>query len=377
MKEYMKFKRILGWTMIYIAIIVAFIGIGGCVFMNQTKFGKAPSGDRLERIKKSPNYKDGAFHNIRATPMMSGSKGMSSALFEILFGAPDDLKPKDTLPSEKHNLKNIDIRENIIVWFGHSSYYIQIDGKRILVDPVFSPNASPVWFTTKAFPGSNRYSANDMPNIDYLFITHDHWDHLDYATVSALKSKIAKAICPLGVGETLEYWGYSPDKITERDWYDSVDLSGGFSVTLAPTRHFSGRALKRNQTLWTAYMLSAPSMKFYLGGDGGYDKHFAELGEKFGPFDLAILENGQYNNHWKYIHCSPDETMQAAIDLKAKYLFPVHSAKFPLANHPWNEPLKRISKLSEDKKFPIITPKIGQITSLNNMNQSFNKWWEK
>jgi L-ascorbate metabolism protein UlaG (beta-lactamase superfamily) len=252
---------------------------------------------------------------------------------------------------------------------------MQIDGKRFLVDPVFSGNASPLPGTTKAFNGTDRYTADDIPAIDYLFISHDHYDHLDYETLLALKGKIKKVICGLGVGAHFEYWGYSPDKIIEKDWHEKVELDRGFIAYCEPARHFSGRSFSRNNTLWASYVLQTPTMKIYIGGDSGYDTHFADIGNKYGPFDLAILENGQYDLAWKYIHCLPEEVLKAAQGLKAKRLFPVHSSKFGLANHPWDEPLVKITELNKSINIPLVTPIIGEVVNLKDTNQQFKQWW--
>src|SRR5690606_1032338 len=162
--------------------------------------------------------------------------------------------------------------------------------------------------------------------IDYLLITHDHWDHLDYKTVEKLREKVKTVICPLGVGAHLEHWDYDPAIIREEDWNQTIPLDAGFVVHTTPARHFSGRGFRRNQTLWTSYVLQAPSMRIFIGGDSGYDTHFAKIGEQFGGFDLAILENGQYSKYWKHIHTLPHEVLQAAADLNAKNVFPVHSS---------------------------------------------------
>jgi len=270
----------------------------------------------------------------------------------------------------------LDSNIDVLVWFGHSSYFIQIDGKKILVDPVLSGSASPLSFTTKAFKGSDPYKADDIPEIDYLFITHDHWDHLDYDTIIKLKPKIKKVICPLGLGENLEYWGYNPTIIIEKDWNEKIILDSSFTAYTVPARHFSGRSFQRNKSLWTAFVLHTPTFKFYIGGDGGYDTHFAEIGKTFGEFDLAILENGQYNDKWKYIHMKPEEVLQAAKDLKAKRLLPVHSSKFALALHPWNEPLKRITAANKQINLPLLTPIIGEQVKLKDSIQFFPEWWE-
>jgi L-ascorbate metabolism protein UlaG (beta-lactamase superfamily) len=295
---------------------------------------------------------------------------------EFAFGDKKGQKPKGIVPSQKTNLHNLHPYENALVWFGHSSYYIQVDGIKILMDPVLSGHASPFSFTTKAFEGTDQYTIDDLPEIDYLFISHDHYDHLDYQTIKRLKSKVKNVITGLGTGEHLEYWGYNPEIIIEKDWYESMDLGNGFVVNFTPTRHFSGRMFKRNQALWTSFALKTPTQNLFLGGDSGYDKHFAEIGAKHGPFDLAILENGQYNKSWKHIHLMPHEILQAAKELKAKRLFPVHSSKFALANHHWNEPLSKIMENNKTENLQIITPMIGEKVDLSNPNQEFSEWWK-
>src|SRR5690606_17606068 len=226
--------------------------------------------------------------------------------------------------------------DNVMVWFGHSSYYLQIDGKKMLIDPVMSGSASPVSFTTRSFVGGDVYTTDDIPAIDYLFITHDHWDHLDYQTVTKLKSKVGKVITGLGTGAHLEAWGYSPSDIIEKDWNEEVVLDSGFIVTTAPARHFSGRGLKRNKSLWTSFIVKTITLKIFIVGDVGYDTYYKTIVEIHRPFDLDILECCQYNAYWKYIHMMPEETVQAALDLNAKRLFPVHWGKFSLALHDWD-----------------------------------------
>jgi L-ascorbate metabolism protein UlaG (beta-lactamase superfamily) len=163
--------------------------------------------------------------------------------------------------------------------------------------------------------------------------------------------------------------------VFEKDWHESILLDSGFTAHVTPARHFSGRGVTRNNTLWCSYVLETPTQKIYIGGDSGYDTHFAEIGNKFGPFDLAIIENGQYNDAWRYIHTLPDETVQAAIDVKARRMFPVHNSKFPLANHAWDEPLSRVSELNKNTGITLVTPVIGEVVELNNTQQQFTSWW--
>lgn len=344
--------------------------------MKPSKFGKAPAGTRLEKIKQSPNYREGKFQNLSVTPPLTEGYTIPGIIYSQLFKKKHpQRKPSGTIPSIKTDLFRLSPDENILVWFGHSSYFMQLDGKKILVDPVFSGNASPIPGSIKSFDGTDIYTVDDLPEMDYLFISHDHYDHLDLATILLLKEKVSTVICGLGVGAHLEHWGYDPAQIIEKDWNETIDLAAGFKVFVTPARHFSGRGLSRNNTLWCSYVLQTPSLKIYIGGDSGYDSHFAEIGRQFGPFDLAILENGQYNAAWKYIHQLPEEVLQAAKDLQAKRLFPVHSSKFALSDHPWNEPLKRITTHNEQAQVPLVTPMIGEAVYLQDTTQAFSQWW--
>ena len=359
---------------IFIFILIAF---GIIIFFRLPKFGKLPTGDRLIKIRASPNFKNGTFQNQSVTPDLTEGATYFSVLKKFIFEKKERNKPLDTIPSIKTNLLNLDAAKDVLIWFGHSSYFIQVEGKRILVDPVLSGVASPVSFSTNAFKGTDIYTTEDIPLIDYLFISHDHWDHMDYETLVKLKPKIKRIICGLGTGEHLEYWGYHKDVIIEKDWNEEIILEDGFVVNTTPARHFSGRGLKRNKALWVSFVLQTHGLKIFIGGDSGYDKHFKEIGENFGPFDLAILENGQYDISWKYIHMMPGEVLKAAKELNARKLLPVHSSKFAIANHPWDAPLSSISALSKDFNIKLITPLIGEQVNLKDSNQQFTEWWRE
>lgn len=363
------FKRIM---IILFTIIIIFV-LSVVIFMNGAQFGKAPTGVNLDKVLKSVNYKNGAFENSVATPTIVTS-GKNPSMFKRLFF--DKNSPIDVIPSVKTDLKNLDPKQDVLVWFGHSSYFMQINGKKFLVDPVLSGSASPFSFMIKAFKGADIYKPEDMPLIDYLIITHDHWDHLDYKTVSKIKDRVKNIITPLGVGEDFVYWGFDKNIVTETDWGDETKLTDGFTLNTTEAHHFGSRTFKRNQSLWVSYVLTTPSMKVYLGGDSGYGPHFKNIGEKFGPFDLAILENGQYNESWKYIHMMPNETLQAAKDLKAKQTLTVHNSKFILSVHNWKEPLERITELNKEVKVSLITPMIGEQVFLKDSTQKFTNWWE-
>ncbi|HEY2721058.1 MAG TPA: MBL fold metallo-hydrolase [Chitinophagaceae bacterium] len=363
-------------TIIIFFSLIFLIAIVVCVFIRQPKFGKHPVGERLERVKKSPYYRDGSFKNVTPTPQLTEGVTYYKAFKDFFFGKKIRIIPNGQIPSVKTNLLNLDIHKDVLVWFGHSSYFIQIDEKRILVDPVFCGHASPFSFSVKAFKGTDIYTTEEIPSIDYLFITHDHWDHLDEKTIKKIKPKIKTAICSLGTGEHLEYWGYDKSKIIELDWNENVVLDKDFKVNATAARHFSGRTFIRNKALWTSFVLQTPTMKIFLGGDSGYDVHFAEIGKTFDFFDLAILENGQYDWKWKYIHSSPEEVLKAAKDLNAKRIFPVHNSKFALASHPWDEPLEKITTYNKTENLNLITPMIGEQVNLKDNTQIFTEWWK-
>jgi L-ascorbate metabolism protein UlaG (beta-lactamase superfamily) len=361
--------------MIFVFVIVALV-VTIFIFLQQPQFGRASSGERLVRIQKSPHFKDGSFQNLSVTPDLTEGATMFSAMREFLFNQSKHSKPASVLPSVKTNLKELPSDKNVLVWFGHSSYFMQVDGKKFLVDPVLSGSASPIKFTTRSYAGSDVYTVDELPSIDYLLLSHDHWDHVDYETLLKLKSKVKKVITGLGTGAHLEYWGYDKDIIIEKDWYEEENLDLGFRITVTPARHFSGRAFQRNQSLWVSFVLATPSMKIYIGGDSGYDTHFKNIGNLYGPFDLVILECGQYDKSWKHIHMMPEEVVLAAEDLRAKMLMPVHWSKFSLGLHAWDDPIIRVVNESEKRKMPIVHPLIGEQVVLKDTAQH-TLWWEK
>ncbi|MDB5231934.1 MAG: putative Zn-dependent hydrolase of beta-lactamase fold protein [Chitinophagaceae bacterium] len=336
--------------------------------------GKNPSGKLLEKIQQSPNFRNGSFQNLSETEMMASKEPMLKLMWKF-FTKPKNTTPASPLPFIRTDLKNLPADHPAIVWFGHSSYLIRINGKHILVDPVFSGHASPFSFTTKSFPGTNFYSVDDMPEIDLLIISHDHYDHLAYETLLGLKPKVKQVCTSPGVSAHLIYWGFNENIITELDWWQSK-IFDGIEITAAPARHFSGRTFKRNQTLWSSFILRTSTHKIYAGADSGYDSHFKTIGENYGPFDIAILECGQYNEAWPYIHMMPEENVQACIDLGAKWLLPVHWGKFAISLHPWDEPIKRVKKCADERGAKITTPLIGEPVLLDKVYPQ-QEWWLK
>ncbi|MTV48305.1 MBL fold metallo-hydrolase [Heliobacillus mobilis] len=357
-----------------LGLIVLLLGIG--LYLQHPKFGRLPDGSNLERIKSSPHYLDNRFQNLIPTPQFTGEQSSASSLWEFLFTKKERLRPTDPIPSIKTDLMALDKGKDTVIWLGHSSYYMQLGGKGILIDPVFSSYAAPVSFANKAFEGTNPYTADDIPEIDYLLISHDHWDHLDYPTVTALKAKVKNVICPLGVGSYFEQWGFEKQRIHEGDWFSSLELEKDFTAHVLPARHFSGRLLTRDKTLWAGFALVTPQRRIFYSGDSGYGPHFKQIGEMLNGFDLAILENGQYDKSWANIHMMPEEVAMAAEELKTKALLPGHSGKFAISNHPWDDPLKRITLASQNKNYRLLTPMIGEPVYLDKEQQGFSQWWE-
>ncbi len=308
------------------------------------------------RIEASPNYRDGMFQNQEPTPQFTGDAGTSKTLRRFLT-ATDPLRvPSAPIPTVKTDLKTLPTDKDWLVWFGHSSYLFCLGGKRFLVDPVIKPEY-PSSLVLQAFAGTDIYRPEDLPDIDVLIITHEHWDHMDYATLRDIRPKVKEVFCPLGIADYLRYWHYAEEQIHEMDWYDNDHL-----ITCLPARHFSNRLLrKRNQTLWASFMVEYAGRKIYIGGDGGYDKRFKEIYDRFGAVDLAFLENGQYNDNWRYIHTTPEDLEKVITDLQAKQVFTVHHDKFALALHPWQEPDSVAHNIASKHAIRLLDAPIGQV----------------
>jgi len=363
--------------MLVIAVLLAATLAGGTwIYAQHPKFGKVPDGARLDTIKRSPNYSGNGFQNLIPTPMLAGDRSFVSVAIGFLFAKKDRAVPTLPIPSVKTDLQALDRNRDVVVWLGHSSYFIQLGGKRILIDPVFSASAAPVPYVNKAFDGTNPYTAEDVPEIDYLLITHDHWDHLDYSTVTALRAKTKTVVCGLGVGAHLERWGYDKEKIHEADWFSVPESGDGFAIHVLPARHYSGRLLTRNKTLWVGYAITTATRRIFVSGDSGYGPHFADIGLRFGGFDLVVLDTGQYDERWPHIHMTPEEAARAAQDLHANALLPGHVGKFSLARHAWYDPYRRIAAASEGRSYRLLTPMIGSPVVLDDQHQRFSRWWE-
>ena len=331
-----------------------------------------------ERIQASPNYRDGRFQNQEPTPQFTGKGSRKTAAepLKVESRKTASLKegrvPKEAIEAYKTDLKALPADSDWVVWFGHSSYLFCLGGKRFLVDPLLKPEF-PASLMLRPFPGTDIYRPDDLPEIDVLIITHEHWDHMDYATLRDIRTRVRHVVCPLGIADNLRYWHYPDDQITEMDWYNNSQftihnsqlsiINSQLSITCLPTRHFSNRLLGRaNQTLWASFMIEYAGRKVYVGGDGGYDKRFKAIREHFGQVDLAFLENGQYNERWRYIHTMPEGLEQAIRDLEPKQVFTVHHDKYALAMHPWNEPDSVAQAVSgRNGTFRLLDAPIGKV----------------
>lgn len=356
-------KKVLLVILIVFILFLAIIGI-----LMWKELGQSPRGMRLERIKQSPNYKNGAFQNDPPSKMFtsgdSSSKGESKP--KRIEKAPS--KP---LPAVKTDLKSLDRDKDLVIWFGHSSVFIQQDGIRYLVDPVLD-SRFPISLAISPYKGTDIYTPEDIPEIDYLIITHDHWDHLDYKTVIELKDRVKHVVCGLGVGQHFEYWDYSPEMIHELDWGEFIDIDENTRLYALEARHFSGR-LSGNPTLWASFMIDGPR-KIYISGDTGFGDHFKKIHEQFKSIDFAIMENGQYNEAWNQIHLMPNHLAKAIDILHPKYVMTYHHAKFTLSRHSWYEPLENIYQASKNKPYHLLTPIIGEVIELN-APKNTEPWW--
>ncbi|MBN1498309.1 MAG: MBL fold metallo-hydrolase [Spirochaetes bacterium] len=336
--------------------------------------GDAPPGDALKRFESQPNYYDGRFHN--ADPAAGVAVGPLDAAGIIVehFRKPPRTRPAAPVPSVTSDLNAV-TRSASVVWFGHSSYLIRSKGYTVLVDPVLCGYAGPLPCMMRAFRGSDAYHPGDLPAIDLLVITHDHFDHLSRETVIRLKKKIRRIIAPVGVGSHFVFWGFDPSMITELSWNETSVLRDGVRITAVPAQHLSGRGFVRDRTLWASFVLRVHGVTLFIGGDGGYGAHFREIGATYGPFDLVMLENGRYNRRWSAIHMRPEEVIAAAIDLRARMVMPVHWGKFETRSHDWNEPIRRLLREAGRRGVVVTVPMIGETYPVGAPARRA-AWWE-
>ena len=371
-------KIILKMTLILIASIIAILLIVGFLFVNLSpEFGGSPSKEEKTAYQKTGHYDDGKFLNQTPTSMDMNFSSIVSTLKEFIKGVPND-KPNFQIPVKSVDSLNIDTNNrNRLIWFGHSAFLLQLDGKNILIDPMFGNVPAPhPWLGGKRF-GKLPIEVSKLPTIDLVIISHDHYDHLDYGSIDELKAKTKHFFIPLGVGAHLRKWGVDENKLTEFDWWEQKKMQD-IDFTFAPARHFSGRGLgDRSSTLWGSWIIKSKDKNLFFSGDSGYESHFKTIGEKYGPFDFAMMECGQYNEKWAQIHMMPEETAQAALDVKANVMMPIHWAAFKLALHSWTDPVERVTKKAKELNLTILVPQIGSSIWLNDLTTSNEKWWIK
>ena len=365
--------------LIYILVIFAILIF---IFLNVSPvFGASPDKNSKKIIENSENFIEGKFRNIKTTYTNFRTLEKKATLMDW-FSPPKDKNPLNPLPTIKFIGK--DLAEGKFVWLGHSTVLMKTEGLVVMTDPVFN-RASPLpsfnsksksnFFNGKPFIFENPVVIDDLPKVDVVIISHDHYDHLDSKAIKDLSNQVDQFFVPLGVGAHLERWGVNKNRITEYDWYDSKDYKN-IKFTFAPSLHFSGRGVTNgNSTLWGSWMIKSKTLSAYFSGDGGYSETFKKLGNEYGPFDIAFIENGAYNVDWSNVHMFPDEAVQASIDLKAQVLFPIHWSKFDLSVHPWDEPIIRITKEAAKKNVNIATPMIGEVFELSSIPKK--PWWEK
>jgi L-ascorbate metabolism protein UlaG (beta-lactamase superfamily) len=356
---------------IWIGIAALLLAVAaGCGVVKS--LGKDPAGDDLARLDTLPNYKNGGFENLAER---SDTTVKRNKLLLLLHNRSKTLRPSRALPWVKTNLKTLAAPAPTVVWFGHSSLLIKSLQGNILIDPVFSNHAGPVPGLVTAFDGTTNYHAKDMPAIDVLIISHDHYDHLDYSTLKKLKDRIKTAIVPMGVGSDLVYWGFNRKNIIELNWNQSVTLPGGIQVTATPAQHRSNRSYsKANKTLWASYVIQAGNYRLFYGGDSGYGPLYKQIGRQYGPFDLALLECGQYSPNWPWTHLWLGQAAQAAVDLQAHLLQPIHWGRFEEADQTWNEPIKKLVPAAEKLGVQLNVPRIGEPYTLGNPPKTA-VWW--
>lgn len=344
------------------------------------KYAELPQETREVRIRHSPAYKDGKFFNQLKTTQASLWKMVGSLISDRSAQASPDTK----IPILERRAANFDLAPKSglrITWLGHSTLILEIDKKRFLIDPVWSQRASPF-----SIAGPERFHATPLPleellklKLDAVLISHDHYDHLDEDTIRALGTMQVPFLVPLGVGTHLENWGIAEQRIIEADWWEEVKI-GEIILTATPARHFSGRAitmLDRDQTLWSGWAIRSKRHNVYYSGDTGYFPGFAKIGQRLGPFDLAMIEVGAYNAMWPDVHLGPEQAVQAAIDTHTKILLPVHWSTFDLAMHAWTEPIERTIKAAAQKNISIITPRPGGSVEPTRLDTQTDQshWW--
>lgn len=341
------------------------------------QFGGKLDRQEVAKMSKSPQWNGKIFENQIETKMDMSLSKMPELLYKQLFDRKgrSPQQPLPILPFQKDQWEAN--QEPKFIWYGHSVLLLQLAGKNLLIDPMFGDNAAPVApFKVKRFSENTLALIDQLPRLDAILISHDHYDHLDHASIKMLKNKCDRWLVALGVARHLERWGIHEDQIEELDWWDDSKIEE-INITFTPSRHFSGRGLNdRTKSLWGGFTFITQDFKVYWSGDGGEGPHFQEIGQRLGPFDWAFMENGQYNELWHAIHMYPEEAVKAGIEAKAQILTPVHWAGFPLALHHWKEPIERFFKEAEKQDQAVYIPAMGEVVSMRKDGR-YEEWWKK
>lgn len=338
-----------------LALLFSAAMIDGCASM-----GAAAEGARLQRMKDSARWKEGVFVNTipeRPIPKMA-------ALWAWIKGAPHTTPDDRTAVSRRTRSDFLTPpRTGLrITWLGHSSTLVEIDGRRILTDPIFSKRAGPFSFAGPRRFHDNPLPLDELPTLDAVIISHDHYDHLDRRTVTALSAREIPFVVPLGVGAHLEKWGVPAEQITELDWWGHARV-GNLILVATPARHFSGRSLSmsdRNRTLWAGWALIGPEHRVFFSGDTAMFPGFEEIARRLGPFDATLIEVGAYNAMWADVHLGPEQAVAAHRMLRGKLMIPIHWGTFDLALHPWTEPVERVLVAAQRQQVQVAVPRPGQ-----------------
>jgi len=358
-------------------LITSLVLVSFLLVTHYPAFGGSPKGEVLQRMNSASNYYKGKFVNKNPVKTKFSFSETMEMISMFLKGNPQSV-PENKIPVqywEKEDILHLPDSVTTAIWFGHSAFYIKTGGLNILLDPMFGNYPSPFPYLTKRrFNDSLPIQINDLPVIDVVVFSHDHYDHLDYGSILKLKDKVKKFVAPLGVGDHLRTWGVESEKIVEMNWNESIEIQGT-SFICTPAQHFSGRGFtNKMSTLWSSWVIKNESSSLFFSGDSGYFEGFKEIGDSYGPFDVCFMECGQYNELWKDIHMFPEETVQAHIDLQGKLLVPIHWGAFSLSVHDWNEPVKRLTLEAQKKGVNATTPIIGEPVTIGN-KMEVNDWW--
>lgn len=342
------------------------------------QFGGKVRQEDLKRYQQSSNWRDGHFQNLEETDMSVSLSKIPSVIYKQL-SSQKEKEPKQPLPIFPFDKTDFlaPSESAKFIWYGHSAILMCINGKTILIDPMLGSNTTPIApIATKRFSENTLDLIDEFPEIDLIVFTHDHYDHLDFVSVQKLKSKTKQYFVALGVKRHLVSWGVEANKIQEFDWWESQDFEN-VQITFTPTRHFSGRGLTdRFKTLWGGWAFKTQKENIWFSGDGGYGKHFTEVGERLGSFDFAFMECGQYNHDWHEVHLFPHESVQAAIDAKVRKIMPIHWAGFALSyQHSWKEPAEEFVQSAKENNIQYSIPPLGKIFHIN--SQKLEEWWLK